>query len=49
MVRQPLRSLSFTSGFLNNFGIVLVPPSHFKMSAGNQGEKNYEKTMMKDN
>ena len=43
MVRQPLRSLSFTSGFLNNFGIVLVPPSHFKMSAGNQGKKTMKK------
>ena len=39
MVRQPLRSLPFTSGFLNIFGIVLVPPSHFKMCAGNQDEK----------
>ena len=49
MVRQPLRYLPFTSGFLNIFGIVLVPPSHFKMCAGNQDEKNYEKTMMQDN
>ena len=39
MVRQPLRYLPFTSGFLNIFGIVLVPPSHFKMRAGNQDEK----------
>ena len=42
MVRQPLRYLPFTSGFLNIFGIVLVPPSHFKMCAGNQDEKNYD-------
>ena len=49
MVRQPLRYLPFTSGFLNIFGIVLVPPSHFKMCAGNQDEKNYEKTTMQDN
>ena len=39
MVRQPLRYLPFTSGLLNIFGIVLVPPSHFKMCAGNQDEK----------
>ena len=49
MVRQPLRSLPSTSGFLNIFWDCLVPPSHFKMCAGNQDEKNDEKTMMQDN